>query len=132
MSDMNNKLGEAADERLETLNGLVEKALAGPRRVINMLVATVVVLAIAFGATGYLMVQEDNLAHALQQDSINSCLAGNQYLASQTAIWEDLIKLSNNAKPPAPNSQAQQLQNEFLQFIEKTNAPKNCATQYGK
>jgi len=64
------------------------------------------------------------------QQAITSCQAGNDYRASQTQIWDELFTLSFGYKPPDKNSEAYKLDETFLAYVHKTNAPRSCASSW--
>lgn len=61
-----------------------------------------------------------------QHQAVLACQARNDWLSRQTAIWEDLFQISFKIKPPDKHSKVYKIDQEFLQFILKTNAPRNC------
>ena len=106
---------------------------------LRILMAAVAVLIVLSAVLGYFVVQNheqveqaQNLASALRQGSVTVCKDGNTFRAEQTAIWNKLFFLSYGLHPPQKGTEIYKVQQEFLSFIHKTDAPKDCAVLYGK
>lgn len=103
-----------------------------PKIAINQIVlASLVIVALLVGGW---FVNYALASHAVSTATNNSvtitqlCQSGNEFRAQQRQLWSFLIHIS----PPPPNETAAQriarvhLTNQFLAYVDKVNAPRNC------
>jgi hypothetical protein len=143
-------LAHAAEHQLAMLDDLVKTAMKAslkwPKRLIIALLITCGVLLASTGVTSYLLVHENSIARqanntaiqqkalvkAVQDGAIRDCQNSNSYRADQTKIWDYIFTLSYAQQAPDKKSRTYQVQQEFLRFVNKTDAPKDCNAIYGK
>lgn len=113
----------------QDVEGLIRERTM-PKWLGRALVGITAMLLIVCVVLGVVAAQENILVERVQQAGIAQCESGNSYKSSQTAIWEDLFKLSFEASPPNKNSKAYKLDEEFLHFILMTNAPRDCSQAF--
>jgi hypothetical protein len=107
-----------------------EPITPGAARAIVTLFVLAFVLA---GASFWLSVRTVQGQVRSRASVVQLCQAGNESRAQQVTLWTHLVAIST--PPPhetaAQKQRRQKLTREFLAYVRKVFAPRNCAARYG-